>query len=77
MFALEHGPEGLRQVLHADQIDHHGTRPIRCACTKERLDGMNVAGVVHQAVELADLAEDVLNSRIDGRSLAEVARAMR
>ena len=60
-------------MLHAHQIDHHGTRPIRCAGTEERLDGMNVTGVVHQSVELTDLAEDVLNGPVNGRRFAKVA----
>ena len=34
---------------------------------------MDITGVVHQSVELIDLAEDVLNGPVDGRRLAKVA----
>ena len=57
-----------------DEVDHHGTRPVGGVRTEQRLDGMNVASVVHQTVEFTDLGENVVDSRIDGGSLAEVAR---
>ena len=74
MFAPERRPKCLREMLHADEVDHHGTRPVGGVRTEQRLDRMNVASVVYQTVEFTDLGENEAGGRIDGGSLAEVTR---
>ena len=72
--ALKHGDEALCEVLHTDKVHHHGARPITCVRIQQRLDRMDVASIVHQTVEFADLGENVPHSCINGGRFAKVTR---
>ena len=55
-------------MLNADEVDHHGTRPVVGVSVEQRLDGMNVAGVVNETVKFTGLGEN-------GRTAASIKDA--